>query len=203
MTAPRIDWAAIRARLERAAEADDPEAARELLQARARALARAPDPGPAPDEGDAMQVLVFELGGARYAVETEWVAEACALPPLTALPGLPNHVAGVADFRGHVLAAIELRALLSLPVTRLAEPSALVVLRSESMEFALLADAIVGVARHARASLADALPGLGALRAGYLLGVAPDRTAVLDAGRMLADETLAVDSRRQEPIPRR
>lgn len=193
MTAQSIDWAAIRARLEKADGADDPDAARELLRARARELARLPDPGPAPDDGDALQVLVFELGGARYAVDTEWVAQACALPSLTALPGLPNHVAGVADFRGQVLAVLELRVLLSLPVTRLGEPTALVVLRGESMEFALLADAIVGVARYARAALAGALPGLGALRAGYLLGVAPDRTAVLDAGRMLADRSLVVD----------
>lgn len=206
MTAPRsIDWAAIRARLERAADvgacgasgATDPDAVREVLRARARELAR---PAQAPDAvgldgADAMQVLVFELGGARYAVDTDWVAEACALPPLTALPGLPTHVAGVAAFRGQVLAVLELRALLSLPVIRLAEPTALVVLRGESMEFALLADAIVGVGRYARAALADTLPGLGALRAGYLLGVAPDRTAVLDAGRMLADRSLVVDGR--------
>lgn len=195
MTAQDIDWAAVRARLAQPAGTDDPDAAREVLRARARALARTPDPGPAPDEGDALQVLVFELGGARYAVESAWVAQACALPPLTALPGLPNHVAGVADFRGQVLAVLELRALLSLPVTRLAEPTALVVLRGDSMEFALLADAIVGVGRYPRAALAATLPGLGALRTGYLLGVAPDRTAVLDAGRMLADDTLVVDGR--------
>jgi purine-binding chemotaxis protein CheW len=203
MTAPdRFDWDAIRARLARSVseldpDAGDPERERALLRTRAAALAQAPPrqdlPG-AGEDGTTLQLLVFEIGGARYGLETAWVVHAGALPPLTALPGLPNHVVGIAAFRGRVLAVLELRTLLSLPVTRLTEPTALVVLQGESMEFALQVDAIAGVQHYPRAALAAGLPGLGALRAGYLLGVAPDRTAVLDARRMLADTTLVVHS---------
>lgn len=203
MTAPdRFDWDAIRARLARSAgeldaDAGDPERGRALLRTRAAALARAPqgqDPQETGEDGTALHLLVFEIGGARYGLETAWVVHAGALPPLTALPGLPNHVAGIAAFRGRVLAVLELRTLLSLPVTRLSEPTALVVLQGDSMEFALQVDAIVAVQHYPRAAMAAGLPGLGALRAGYLLGVAPDRTAVLDARRMLADSTLVVHS---------
>lgn len=203
MTAPdRFDWDAIRARLARSArelapDTSDPERDQALLRTRAAALAQAPQRQDLPEAGEdgaTLQLLVFEIGGARYGLETAWVVHAGALPPLTALPGLPNHVAGIAAFRGRVLAVLELRTLLSLPVTRLAEPTALVVLQGESMEFALQVDAIAGVQHYPRAALAAGLPGLGALRAGYLLGVAPDRTAVLDARRMLADTTLVVHS---------
>lgn len=198
MTAPdSFDWAAIRARLEetlRGAGAADPERDRAQLRARTAALARpsAPSQQAASGEGETLQALVFELGGARYALESAWVAHAAPLPPLTALPGLPTHVAGIAAYRGRVLAVLDLRPLLALPVTRLAEPTAMVVLQGEAMEFALQADAIAGVQQFARAALSDNLPGLGALRAGYLLGVAPDRTAILDGRRMLSDRTLAI-----------
>jgi purine-binding chemotaxis protein CheW len=198
MTAPReFDWAAIRARIERGIELADtglasPERSREVLRERAQVLARVPDQGHDAGQADALKVLVFELGGARYAVETGRVLHACALPPITALPGLPNHVAGIAAFRGKVLAVLDLRALLALPVTRLTEPAALVVLQDSAMEFALLADAVAGVEHYPRASLSASLPGLGALRAGYLMGVAPDRTAILDAGRMLGDRSLVL-----------
>lgn len=198
MTPPReFDWAAIRARIERGIELADtgqasPERSREVLRERAQVLARVPDQAHDAGQADALKVLVFELGGARYAVETGRVLHACALPPITALPGLPNHVAGIAAFRGKVLAVLDLRALLALPVTRLAEPAALIVLQDSAMEFALLADAIAGVEHYPRASLSASLPGLGALRAGYLMGVAPDRTAILDAGRMLGDRSLVL-----------
>jgi purine-binding chemotaxis protein CheW len=198
VTAARaFDWDAIRARIERGLELAEPERAspernRAVLRERARALARLPDQDSGTGQADMVKVLVFELGGARYAVETGCVAQACVLPPLTALPGLPNHMAGIAAFRGHVLAVLDLRALLALPVTRLVEPAALVVLQDSAMEFALLADAIAGVEHYPRASLSASLPGLGALRAGYLMGVAPDRTAILDASRMLGDRSLVL-----------
>lgn len=198
MTAARnFDWDAIRERIARGIQLTEfdlpsPERSREVLRERAQALARAPEQEHDADQADTVEVLAFELGGARYAVETSCVLHACALLPLTALPGLPNHVAGIAAFRGQVLAVLDLRALLALPVTRLAEPAALVVLRDSDMEFALLADAIAGVERHPRASLSTSLPGLGALRAGYLMGVAPDRTAILDARRMLGDRSLVL-----------
>jgi purine-binding chemotaxis protein CheW len=198
VTAAReFDWAAIRARIEQGIELAgfdhaSPERSREVLRERAQALARVPDQERDPGQADTMQVLAFELGGASYAVETGRVLHACALPPLTALPGLPNHVAGIAAFRGQVLAVLDLRALLALPVTRLAEPAALIVLQDNAMEFALLADAVAGVRHYPRASLSASLPGLGALRAGYLMGVAPDRTAILDASRMLGDRSLVL-----------
>jgi purine-binding chemotaxis protein CheW len=198
VTAPReFDWAAIRERIERGLELAEPDRAsperkRDVLRERAQALARVPAGEREPGQAGTMTVLAFDLGGARYAVDTGSVVHACALPPLTALPGLPNHVAGIAAFRGHVLAVLDLRALLALPVTRLAEPAALVVLQDGAMEFGLLTDAVVGVQHYPCASLSASLPGLGALRAGYLVGVAPDRTAILDASRMLGDRSLVL-----------
>ena len=190
-----VDWVAIRQRLERSMEAIDPDAPamRELvLRERAAALARSPQSAPEPDPHGCVEVLAFDCGGTRYAVETRWVAQACAMPQLTALPGVPGHVAGIVPFRGQVLAVLDLRALLALPVARLAEPAGLVVLEGETMQFGLLADAVGAVLRYPRPALAPDLPGLAATRAGYLLGVAPDRTAILDAGRMLGDPGLVV-----------
>lgn len=197
MTARReFDWDAIRARIDGGIALTEhgeasPERNRDLLRERAQVLARTPDHA-ASATVDTVEVLAFELGGARYAVETSHVLHACAWSPLTALPGLPNHVAGIVAFRGRVLAVLDLRALLALPVTRLAEPAAFIILQDRTMEFALLADAIAGVMHYPRASLSAKLPGLGSLRAGYLLGVAPDRTAILDGSRLLGERSLAL-----------
>jgi purine-binding chemotaxis protein CheW len=189
------DWVAIRQRLERSMDAIDPDAPERrdlVLRDRAAALARPPHSAPGTDPHGCIEVLAFDTGGTRYAVETRWVAQACAMPRLTALPGVPAHVAGIVPFRGQVLAVLDLRALLALPVARLAEPAGLVVLEDKTMQFGLLADAVGAVRRYPRSALAPDLPGLGARRAGYLLGVAPDRTAILDAARMLGDPGLVV-----------
>jgi purine-binding chemotaxis protein CheW len=189
-----IGWAEITQRLSRdaAIDPDDPAQRQQVLRARAAALAR-PLAEPAEDGGaDAIEVLAFEVGGERYAVATGWVAQASAMPPLTALPGVPNYVAGIVPWRGQVLAAVDLRSLLALPLTRLADPAGLVVLQGADMEFGLLADAIVGVQRYPQARLERSLPGLENIRPGYLLGVTPDRTAILDAAALLADTRLVV-----------
>jgi purine-binding chemotaxis protein CheW len=193
-----FDWDAVRARIAGGIALTEhgdasPERGGDLLRERARALARAPGQDLA-GTMDAVEVLAFELGGARYAVESSHVLHACAWSPLTALPGLPNHVAGIMAFRGRVLAVLDLRALLALPVTRLVDPAALIVLQDSAMEFALLADAVAGVCHYPHASLSASLPGLGSLRAGYLMGVAPDRTAILDGSRLLGDRSLALQA---------
>lgn len=171
------------------------EQRRAVLRERRAALARPVAPAQEEAPGNALEALAFEVAGERYAVETRWVVQALALPPLTQLPGVPGHVAGIAAFRGRVVAALDLRSLLQMQLARLTEPTAMVVLQGAGMEFALLADAVLGVERYRRAALSPGAPGGTATRRGYLLGVAPDRTALLDGARLLADPSLVVGDR--------
>ena len=192
-----FDWAEVRARLARSAAAADSDAAgaeqrlarlRERRAALARPAAQPQDAAPA----DGLEALAFEVAGERYAVETRWVVQAVALPPLTQLPGAPGHVAGIAGFRGRVVAALDLRSLLQVQLARLTEPAALIVLQGGAMEFGVLADVVLGVERYRRAALSPGVAGGPATQRGYLLGVAPDRTALLDGARLLGDPTLVV-----------
>jgi purine-binding chemotaxis protein CheW len=191
------NWHEIARRLEASIAASDPDAADErararLLRERTVALARPSAPLVESVPGDQVELLDFEVAGERYAVETRFVAQAMRLPPLTALPGVPPHVVGIVPFRGRVLAVLDPRTLLALPLARLAEPDALLVLRDGVMEFGLLADAVGAVQRHPRASLQPPLAPAGGGRRAHLLGLAPGRTAVLDAGALLNDSTLVV-----------
>jgi purine-binding chemotaxis protein CheW len=193
-----FDWKALSRRLETAAAAlaaldrADPAAQERLLAERAAALAAvaaAPAGQPA-----GVEVLAFRCGGERYAFDTAWVTRVLPLLPLTLLPGVPAHVAGITMWEGEVLAVLDLRVLLDLPLSELAEPGALIVLRGEDNRFAVLADAIDGARRFAPEDMGHSLPMLADPDASYLLGVAPDRTALLDARRLLADSTLVVNA---------
>jgi purine-binding chemotaxis protein CheW len=201
MSAARIDWDEARRQLARGAAALEgldcaaPEDQARLLRERAAALA-APASRARDDSADSVEVLVFEAAGERYAFETAWVVRATPMPPLTAIPGLPAFIVGVVPFEGEVLAVLDLRSLLALPLAALADPTALVVLAGEGREFAVLAESIVGVRRYPRTALEHFLPAQGRARA-WLQGVAADRTALLDARRLLTDSTLVVQADRQ------
>jgi purine-binding chemotaxis protein CheW len=197
-----FDWEALMRRLEASAASlaalgDEDQAARErLLRERAAALAAASAPTAAARPDDGIEALAFRCAGERYAFEAACVARVLPLLPLTAIPGLPAFYAGVTMVDGEVLAVLDLRVLLALPVSELTDPSALIVLRGEDKRFAVLAEAVDGACRFAPEGLGHCLPMLADLDKSYLLGVAPDRTALLDARRLLNDSTLVVNADR-------
>jgi purine-binding chemotaxis protein CheW len=200
-TRPEIqafDWEEVARRLEAsgaalaAQGAADPAAQERLLRERAALLA-APPVEEADRTAGGVEVLAFQCAGERYAFEAAFVVRASPMLPLTRIPGTPGFIAGVAMSEGEVLAVVDLRVLLALPLAELSEPGALVVLKGEGKVFAVLADAIDGMRRFALQDMGHCLPTLADLDKSYLLGVAPDRTALLDARRLLTDSTLVVD----------
>jgi purine-binding chemotaxis protein CheW len=193
-----VDWDAVRARLadcRRAIEGDGQDDDATVLARRARALAalaptaRAASPAAAP-----LEVLVFRCGGECYAFETRYIAQVAPRQPLTRIAGLPNYVAGIVAIGGEVYSALDLRSLLALPVRRLVDQEALILLRGEHMEFGVLADEIVGIERHPEHTLEPTLPTLAGVDQTYLVGITPGRTAILDARRLLDDGALVVDA---------
>ena len=196
---PGPDWEALARRLEASAAAlaaldrEDAAAQERLLRERAAALAVQAVPQ-AQQPAGGTEVLAFQCAGERYAFEAAWVARVLPLLPLTAIPGAPGFIAGITMWEGEVLAVLDLRVLLALPLTELADPTALIVLRGEDNCFAVLAEAIDGARRFAPDGMGHCLPMLADLDASYLLGVAPDRTALLDARRLLTDSTLVVNA---------
>ncbi|BAS28787.1 chemotaxis protein CheW [Limnochorda pilosa] len=61
------------------------------------------------------QVVIFQLGGDRFAVGVTDVREVLRTPPLTRLPGAPPYVRGVANLRGEVVPVVDLRMKLGAP----------------------------------------------------------------------------------------
>ena len=58
-------------------------------------------------------VIVFALGGSRYAVELRWVREVVTLGFVTPVPGAPASIAGVVNLRGTVTPVLDLIAALA------------------------------------------------------------------------------------------
>lgn len=98
--------------------------------------AQAPAPGAA--------AVVVRLGGCRYALAMEAVAEVARVPDLTRVPGVPGWVAGVANVRGRVLPVLDLRPVLDAPAHAMGSASRLVVLHVQGVDVGLLTEAVEG-----------------------------------------------------------
>lgn len=86
----------------------------------------------------------MRLGGCRYAVPMPAVAEVGRPPALTRVPGLPPWVAGVANWRGRVLAVLDIRPLLAADPAPLDRRSRLVVLTRDGVTVGLLTEGVEG-----------------------------------------------------------
>lgn len=191
-----IDWDLVRARLARIEagirEAFDPppERAREIMDSRARALA--PNPEWTAEPVSSLEVILFDLNGERYGIESKFVREVLRLTGFTPVPGTPDFVLGVTNMRGAVLAIFDLRRLMALPQQHgLTDLSRAIVLGTDRVEFAILADSTQG---HAivPADEVRALPD--ADRRTLQLGVTASGLVVLDGAALLSDPRLVVDT---------
>lgn len=196
-----IDWDEVHKRLEQSRQemdrldSTDSAVQEQILRERVAVLAQTGSqtaPQAVPEERT--EVLVFRVAGERYAFETSRVAQVYPISSITAIPGVPDFVVGIVAIRGEVLSVIDLRSLLDLPLAHLADPGAVVVLQSETMEFGILAEEILGVERYPLQTLERSLPTLSNIEKTYLTGVALDRTAILDADRLLSDTRLVVET---------
>jgi len=197
----RMDWSAIQRRLERANAALEQKTApaaeekKNILKARARALAREPDAG---RTGlDQIAVVEFLLAGERYAVESAYVREVCRLIELTPLPGTPAFVLGIISVRGQIVSVIDPKRFFDLPQKGLTDLNKVILISDGTMEFGLLADAVLGVCRLFVKELQPSLPTLTGVRAEFLIGVSSDHLVVLDAKKLLSDPGMVVNSKEE------
>ncbi|MBI1940197.1 MAG: purine-binding chemotaxis protein CheW [Acidobacteria bacterium] len=191
-----IDWNEIHRRLEIAqtviALAATPTAERKKRVLRARAEALASEPKERPRGDESLEVVAFLLAYENYAIESSFVREVYPLKELTQLPGTPPFVLGVTSVRGQILSVIDFKKFFDLPEKGLSDLNKLIIVHTDSMEFGVLADAILGVRSIPLADIQPPLPTLTGVRSDYLRGVTKDRLVVLDAAKVMADKRIIV-----------
>ena len=106
-------------------------------------------------------VLLFDVAGERYGVETSVVREIVRAVQPTRLPSAPGVVLGLINMRGELVPVIDLRARFGVPPVPLSPAEAFVLVWSGRRVVALRADqvhALIKVARDDIHQLATAVP---------------------------------------------
>ena len=135
------------------------------------------------------ELVIVRLGGCRYALPMSSVAEVGRPPGLTRVPGLPAWVAGVANWRGRVLAVLDLRSLLAADTGALDRRGRLVVLSHGGVRVGVLVEAVAGGAHLDPEAVEPALAHLPTTTGSLLAGQVTDAEGpygVLDLDAVLA-----------------
>ena len=132
------------------------------------------------------RACVVTLGGRPFAVDVREVREVVMLEPLTAMPGAPAPLLGVANLRGSILGVAEARPLLGLPARPVTSGAPALVLAVGDLQAAMPIDRVIGLDwfdTPLPLAADDRRPG-AAFAAG-LVPHADDYATLLDAGRLL------------------
>ena len=167
-----------------------PEAWDNLLKVRAQTLAQELENGAI---AEYVEVVVFILAYETYGIDTTYVREVYPLKDLTPLPCTPSFVAGIVNVRGKVLSVIDLKHLFELPAQGLTDLNRVIIISDGSMEFGILADAIVGVRHIPVEEIQQSLPTLTGVREEYLSGITAERLVILDAAKLLTSSNIVVE----------
>ena len=170
-----INYATLRRQLDEAhallqgTQAVSLEKRREVLGARARALAESRNE----ERQEVLSVLVFQVGGERYAVRIEHVDHVLEARGLASLPGAPRHVLGALVSRSRIVPVLDLRQLLGLEGGGMSDLGKVVVVEVGEESFGLAAEGVEGRKELLRSELSQPPPG-------PFLFLTPDRLTVLD-----------------------
>jgi purine-binding chemotaxis protein CheW len=132
------------------------------------------------------RACVVTLEGHPFAVDVREAREVVMLEPLTAVPGAPAPLLGVANLRGSVLGVAEARPLLGLLARPVTAGSPALILAVGDLQAATPLDRVVGLdwfETPLPLAADDSRPG-----AGFATGLVPhgdDYATLLDAGRLL------------------
>jgi len=166
------------------------EKQRTILRKRAADLARKPLSSDGTTEH--VEIVEFLLAHERYGIESTFINDVHTLKVFTPIPCTPPFVLGITNVHGKIVSIVDLRRFFDLPDKGLTDLSKVIILGNHTMEFGILADAILGVSLVPATELQSSLPTLTEVRADYLRGITRGRVVVLDGAKLLSEERIVV-----------
>lgn len=137
-----------------------------------------------------ISVVEFQLTPERYAFAESFVLEVLSLKEITTIPGTPDFVMGVINLRGRVVSIINLKTLFNLKERGLTELNKVMILKNETMEFGVVADAILGNAIIDLSTLSAPPINLDNAGVEYITGVTPEGLILLNANSLLTSKQI-------------
>lgn len=164
-----------------------PEQKTRKLKERAKTIAKQSEQSE--DNGAYLEIVEFFLSKEKYALELKHIREVYAVKEITLLPFAP-FVLGIINLRGQILSIIDLKELYELSAGGCTENQKAIILSSDTMEFGILTDGIVGVSKIPVNLIQPRISTLKDSRSEHIKGITRERTVVLDGEKILSDKKI-------------
>ena len=160
--------------------------------------------------GQALELLVFEIGGRTLGLPSSHVVEIVRAVAVTPLPRAPAIVEGVINVRGAIVPVIDIRARLGSPARPLAMSDHFVLARTGGRKVALHVNQVIHLISLDRAQVepaervgwgAEHLAGVGVLPDGLVVILDLEEFLTADEARGLNDEFAAAAPSENAPSP--
>ena len=116
------------------------------------------------------QVVIFELGGYKFAFPGISISEILPYESITTLPGLPIHFLGFITLRGAVEAVLDPRRILNLPVDEPGSNSRILVTSNEDYTIGIWVDTVLDVVDIPKSQIHPPLKTFDKVKAEFISG---------------------------------
>lgn len=142
--------------------------------------------------GRLLQLLAFQLGRERYAIDVTHVLEIYPPQPMTPAPRTPDFVVGIFNARGRFLSVIDLPTVLGLPGRSQPTACQIMVVQVAGIEVGFLADVVEDVLMLFDVEIEPPLTAVSEDMSPFIRGVAPGLRAILDLNALFHHKQLIV-----------
>ncbi len=161
-----------------------------ILKKRAEDLAHHEDKSK--DNEESLQVVEFLLGSESFALETKYIKEVYPLHDYTEVPCTPSFVMGIINLHGTILSIINIKDFLKVPQDGMTNLNKILILKSETMTFGILADDIIGVKNIPNNLIQTSFATFSETQMDFFKGMTEDPTIILDGKQILSDKRIIV-----------
>lgn len=137
------------------------------------------------------ELITFGISGQLFGLDIMAIREIRAWSPVTRLPRVPDHVAGVVNLRGAVLPVIDLSVRLGWPPTEATPRNPIIVTEYHGQSRGLIVHDVNDIVSIEAGTLQQPAAGAADAISHYLEGVAPlddQMVMVLDLARLMSTD---------------
>ncbi len=139
-----------------------------------------------------LSLIGFRLHPEIYAIDYAYVKEVRTVIEITAIPGTPNFIMGIINFRGNMLSVVNLKTFFGLKEKGLTEFNKLIIIGKGNFEFGIMTDGILGNIRLDQHKLNSPPLTLSESGAEFIKAVSSEGIILLDTEKILSSKKLSI-----------
>lgn len=145
------------------------------------------------DEQQSLKMLGFYLHPETYAIDYEYVKEVKTVHEVCTIPGTPDFIMGIINYRGKMLSVMNLKVFFGLNQKGLTEFNKLIILGKGSFQLGILTDGIFGNMDIDEFGLSNPPLTVSGPGSEFIKAVSPDGTIIIDTKKLINSEQIIVN----------